>query len=217
MAWTPGGDEGKADEKAPILESLRLVRGNRYLLLIALAIFVSTLAGTLVKYQFKAVAQIHFAGDRDALTSFAGYFYGYIAVFSFIFHTLMTGRLLRWIGLGGCLFILPLSLSVGMGALAFSATLAAGGALTSWLTFAADTRQFSGTPDNSDVGTIQIRVTATDDEAPAVSATFALEVANVNDAPVVVSDIGAQTATEDAAFDLDVSGNFTDEIGRAHV
>ncbi len=124
-AWTPAGGDGKPDEKAPILESFGLVRGNRYLLLIALAIFVSTLAGTLVKYQFKAVAQIHFAGDRDALTSFAGYFYGYVAVFSFVFHTLMTGRLLRWIGLGGCLFILPLSLSLGMGALAFSATLGA--------------------------------------------------------------------------------------------
>ena len=111
------------EEKAPILESFELVRKNRYLLLIALAIFVSTLAGTLVKYQFKAIAQIHFEGNRDALASFSGYFYGYIAVFSFLFHTFVTGRLLRVAGLSWSLFVLPLSLMTGMGVLAFSATI----------------------------------------------------------------------------------------------
>jgi len=116
------GDASK-DEKAPILESFELVRKNRYLLLIALAIFVSTLAGTLVKYQFKAIAQIHFEGDRDALASFSGYFYGYIAVFSFLFHTFVTGRLLRAAGLSWSLFVLPLSLMTGMGVLTFSATI----------------------------------------------------------------------------------------------
>lgn len=115
--------EAPKQEKAPILESFELVRKNRYLLLIALAIFVSTLAGTLVKYQFKAIAQIHFEGDRDALASFSGYFYGYIAVFSFLFHTFVTGRVLRAAGLSWSLFVLPLSLMAGMGALTFSATI----------------------------------------------------------------------------------------------
>ncbi len=109
----------------PIVESFRLVRSQRYLLLITAAIFASTVVGTLVKYQFKALAQVHFGSDLDALGSFSGYFYGYIAVISFLFHVLFTGRLLRWAGLSWCLFVLPLGLLLGVGALLFSTTIVA--------------------------------------------------------------------------------------------
>jgi AAA family ATP:ADP antiporter len=109
--------------RGSILESVRLVGSTRYLLLITLAIFFSTIAGTLIKYQFKAVAQVALAADRDALTSFSGYFYGYIAVFSFLFHTLLTGRILRLVGLSSCLFILPMALLSGSMGLFFSTSL----------------------------------------------------------------------------------------------
>ena len=46
--------------------------------------------------------------------------------------------------------------------LSYAATLADGGALPSWLSFDASTRTFSGTPLNDDVGTILVKVTATD-------------------------------------------------------
>jgi len=107
----------------PILESLREVWSNPYLRTLALAVFASTIAGTLVKFQYKAVLQLEFGTDRDALTSFSGYFYGYIAVFSFFFHTLFTSRLLRRLGVSWCLLLLPLSLLTGMTALLVSATL----------------------------------------------------------------------------------------------
>ena len=105
--------QGAATEKASILESFREVRGSRYLSLITLVIFCAAVVSTLVKYQFNASAQEYFASDRDALSSFFGYFNGYIAVFSFAFHALLTSRLLRWFGLAGCLLILPLSLFGG--------------------------------------------------------------------------------------------------------
>jgi AAA family ATP:ADP antiporter len=111
--------------KASILDSVRLVAGNRYLLLITLAIFFSTVPSTLIKYQFKAVAQVALDADRDTLTSFYGYFYGYIAVFSFLFHTLLTGRILRLLGLSSCLFILPVALLAGSTGLLFTTSLAA--------------------------------------------------------------------------------------------
>ncbi|MEX2300023.1 MAG: hypothetical protein WD733_03745, partial [Bryobacterales bacterium] len=72
-----------------------------------------------------AVAQLALDADRDALTSFYGYFYGYIAVFSFLFHTLVTGRILRLLGLSSCLFILPLALVAGSTGLLFSTSLGA--------------------------------------------------------------------------------------------
>ncbi|MBA0215755.1 putative Ig domain-containing protein, partial [Pectobacterium brasiliense] len=46
--------------------------------------------------------------------------------------------------------------------LTLSATLADGSPLPSWITFNPATGTFSGTPGNGDVGTVVIRVTATD-------------------------------------------------------
>ena len=46
--------------------------------------------------------------------------------------------------------------------LTYSATLADGSALPSWLSFNAQTRNFNGTPDAADVGTISVKVTASD-------------------------------------------------------
>ncbi|PPC75122.1 hypothetical protein C4K68_22190, partial [Pokkaliibacter plantistimulans] len=94
--------------------------------------------------------------------------------------------------------------------LTYTATLADGSALPSWLSFNATTRTFSGTPDNGDVGSLSIRVTATDSSNAAVSSTFSLTVANVNDAPTA-GVISAQSATEDSAFSFTVpSGTFSD-------
>ena len=111
--------------RSSILDSMRLVGGDRYLLLITVAIFFSTVPSTLIKFQFKSVAQFVLDADRDALTSFYGYFYGYIAVFSFLFHTLLTGRILRLLGLSSCLLLLPAALLAGSLGLLFSATVAA--------------------------------------------------------------------------------------------
>ena len=115
--------KGKA--KASIWKSLQLVRETRYLSLITIALFLSTLVSTLVKYQFKATVQAHFLSDPPAMTPFFGDFYGYLAVLSFLFHVLLTGRLLRWVGLGLCLFILPSSLLIGASALLLSSSLGA--------------------------------------------------------------------------------------------
>ena len=66
--------------------------------------------------------------------------------------------------------------------LAYTATLANGSALPSWLSFNAATRTVSGTPLNGDVGTVSVTVTASDGSLSA-SETFAITVANSNDAP----------------------------------
>jgi Ca2+-binding RTX toxin-like protein len=91
--------------------------------------------------------------------------------------------------------------------LSFSATLADGGPLPSWLSFDAQTRSFSGTPLNGDVGSIELRVTATDLAGASASQSFALSIANTNDAPEVGAGITAQSATEDAVFSYTVAAN----------
>ena len=96
-------------------------------------------------------------------------------------------------------------------ALTYTATLANGDPLPSWLSIDANTGTLSGTPDNGDVGGYSITVTATDGSNVSVSDTFDLTVQNVNDAPVVTVAIPDQTATEDAPFSYDASANFADD------
>ena len=71
--------------------------------------------------------------------------------------------------------------------LTYDAALADGTALPGWLSFDAGMQTFSGTPLQADVGTIDLRVTATDGGGLWASDSFTLNVANVNDAPVVAA------------------------------
>ncbi|UNE78861.1 putative Ig domain-containing protein [Pectobacterium versatile] len=98
--------------------------------------------------------------------------------------------------------------------LTLSATLADGTALPAWLSFNPATGTFSGTPANGDVGSLTIKVTATDGSNASVSTTFGLTVTNVNDAPVVATPIPAQSVAQDGSLSFTVpAGTFTDPDG----
>ena len=84
--------------------------------------------------------------------------------------------------------------------LTYSATKSDGSALPSWLTFNATTRTFTGTAVNANVGSLGLKVTATDAALAAVSSTFTVTVANTNDAPTVAVAITNQSATSGTAW-----------------
>ena len=65
--------------------------------------------------------------------------------------------------------------------LSYSASLADGSDLPNWLSFAPESRTFSGTPTESDDGTLNLQVTATDSEGATASSEFSLNIAEVND------------------------------------
>ncbi|MDE0767857.1 MAG: putative Ig domain-containing protein, partial [Opitutaceae bacterium] len=92
----------------------------------------------------------------------------------------------------------------------YTATLEDGSQLPIWLSIDPQSGTLSGTPENEDVESLNIRITASDGEAQSEQ-TFSLQINNTNDGPTVVADIVDQTVDEDAAFSLDVSGNFSDE------
>ncbi|MDR6759816.1 Ca2+-binding RTX toxin-like protein, partial [Mycoplana sp. BE70] len=95
--------------------------------------------------------------------------------------------------------------------LTLSATLVNGDPLPGWLSFDPATKTFTGTPLNGHVGTITVKVTATDGSDVSVSDEFTLTVANTNDAPTVATPIVDQTANEDEAFSFTVpTGTFDD-------
>ena len=85
-----------------------------------------------------------------------------------------------------------------------SATVADGSPLPSWLSFDAATSTFSGTPLNDDVGSLAIRVTATDTSGASASQDFSVTVSNTNDGPVASAVIADQSTNEDAGFSFTV-------------
>jgi Ca2+-binding RTX toxin-like protein len=77
--------------------------------------------------------------------------------------------------------------------LSYTAKLADGSALPTWLTFDAATQTLSGTPGNSQVGLIDIKIVATDAAGSTAEDVFSLTVQNTNDAPILVAGISDQT------------------------
>ncbi|MEO8278350.1 MAG: putative Ig domain-containing protein [Ideonella sp.] len=95
--------------------------------------------------------------------------------------------------------------------LVFSAQLASGSALPTWLTFDSDRMSLLGTPGNADIGLLSIRITATDAAGASVSGTFRLTVDNRNDAPALDPPLPGQLATQDQPFNWTLpGGHFSD-------
>ena len=97
--------------------------------------------------------------------------------------------------------------------LTYSATLTNGDPLPAWISFDAETRTFSGTPDDADLGAIQVRVTASDGSLSS-SADVSITVTNVNDAPVANADLATSTGSiatlgsdNDQGFTITASGS----------
>ena len=87
--------------------------------------------------------------------------------------------------------------------LSYTATLNNGSPLPDWLTFNAQTQQFSGTPLNEDVGVISIEVSVSDNSHALISDIFLISIQNVNDTPQI-SAISDQVIDED-----DTTGELT--------
>ena len=96
--------------------------------------------------------------------------------------------------------------------------------MPAWLSFNAETRTFSGTPLQAHVGSVEVRVVATDSGGLSAEDTFTLTVANVNDAPVVTAAdvavlrneaVAASTlfSVSDADADSIVQYEFWDDVG----
>ncbi|MBF0142832.1 MAG: putative Ig domain-containing protein [Magnetococcales bacterium] len=88
--------------------------------------------------------------------------------------------------------------------LTYSATRADGSSLPGWLSFNAATRTFSGTPASSDVGTLSLKVTATDTSNATASSLFSLIVDSADRAPEFAKSIAGQSATVGSPFSFQV-------------
>ncbi|MEM9898497.1 MAG: putative Ig domain-containing protein, partial [Pseudomonadota bacterium] len=99
----------------------------------------------------------------------------------------------------------------GVENLTLTAVLAEGaGALPDWLSF--DGTTFSGTPDNDQVGTITVEVSASDGVNAPVATTFELEVTNTNDAPTITGAIAPVSTPEGVATSAELSGLILEDV-----
>ncbi|MBF0627453.1 MAG: putative Ig domain-containing protein [Magnetococcales bacterium] len=97
--------------------------------------------------------------------------------------------------------------------LTYSASLADGSALPAWLTFAANSRTFSGNPP-AGASTLNLKVTANDGNGGSVRASFTLTINTPNDPPTVTTPIANQTWTGSGSQSFQVPANtFTDTEG----
>ncbi|MDZ8064833.1 MAG: DUF4347 domain-containing protein [Nostoc sp. DedQUE08] len=96
--------------------------------------------------------------------------------------------------------------------LTYTATLPDDTPLPTGLKFDAATRTFSGTPENQDVGSINIKVTAQDFAGEQASDVFKITINNVNDPPVLVKEIADQQVTEDTLFNFTVPADTFSDV-----
>jgi uncharacterized delta-60 repeat protein len=91
--------------------------------------------------------------------------------------------------------------------LTYVATRTTGGALPAWLTFTPATRTFSGTPSPADVGTLDVRVIATDNGTPSLSATDAFEIVIAPIAPSVATSPATSPGSYGATLQAVINPN----------
>lgn len=111
------------EKKEPTRRGLKSILSSKYQLIIAGIIGSAMFVSTLADYQLKAVAISSFPG-KAGLTSFMGLFYGYISLLALIIQIVLSGRILRKLGLGGALIIRPAGLLIGAVLMAFEPILA---------------------------------------------------------------------------------------------
>ncbi|QSJ15323.1 FG-GAP repeat protein [Nostoc sp. UHCC 0702] len=100
--------------------------------------------------------------------------------------------------------------------LTYTATLADNNPLPDWLAFNPDTRTFSGTPDDTDVGIINLKVIATDTSNVSVSESFDLTVTPLNFTGTKGRDVligtGSNNTIDGKGGNDDISGGAGDDV-----
>jgi AAA family ATP:ADP antiporter len=119
---------GHVRDRFPLWGSLRLIRESAYLKAIAALILLAALSTTIAGWQFKAIAKQAVPGT-DELAMFFGTFNMIAGLMSLALQLLLTSRVLRTVGVGPSLFIVPTAMLMGSMGVWMLGTLVAAAAL----------------------------------------------------------------------------------------
>lgn len=103
---------------------VRSVLASRHLLLTVGIIALTVMSASFIDFVFKSASWSRYP-DGAELTVFLAHFYGRMSLLSFLVQALLAGRLLRSLGAGGLLLLLPSVLVLGAGAMVVVPGLAA--------------------------------------------------------------------------------------------
>jgi AAA family ATP:ADP antiporter len=90
----------------------RSITRSRHLMLTVGIISLTVMTASFVDYQFKTVSWQAHQNSAD-LTVFLGQFYGRMSLVSFLIQLVLAPRLIRWVGVGNSLLVLPAALVGG--------------------------------------------------------------------------------------------------------
>jgi AAA family ATP:ADP antiporter len=119
---------GNSRDRFPLWASLQLIRESSYLKAIAALILIAAATTTIAGWQFKAIAKAAVPGTDD-LAMFFGTFNMIAGLMSLVLQLLLTGRVLRTVGVGPALFIVPTAMLMGSTGVLLLGTLVAAAAL----------------------------------------------------------------------------------------
>jgi AAA family ATP:ADP antiporter len=119
---------GSERDRFPLWGAMRLIRESPYLRAIAALILIAALTTTIAGWQFKAIAKAS-VPDTDQLAMFFGTFNMIAGVMSLVLQLLLTGRVLRTVGVGPALFIVPTAMLMGSAGVLMLGTIVAAAAL----------------------------------------------------------------------------------------
>ena len=89
-----------------------IIFGSSHIQFIVGVIAITVITTTFIDYQFKTVAAQAFASE-EALTTFMGRFYGRVSMVALVVQFFLAPRLMKVVGIGGALSILPAGLALG--------------------------------------------------------------------------------------------------------
>jgi AAA family ATP:ADP antiporter len=119
---------GYERDRFPLWGSLQLIRESAYLKSIAALILFAAATTTIAGWQFKAIAKAE-VPNTDQLAMFFGTFNMIAGIMSLILQLVLTGRVLRTVGVGPALFIVPTAMMMGQMGVLLVGTLVAAAAL----------------------------------------------------------------------------------------
>lgn len=103
----------------------RLVKNSKLLTHLALIMGISVVVAKLVEFQFSAIASQSIK-DPDQLTAFFGFWFSTANVMSLLVQLLITQKVVRMLGVGRSLMVLPAALIAGAAAVIYTPVLWAG-------------------------------------------------------------------------------------------
>ena len=97
------------------------LRKHRYPRILGWALLLSTIATTLLDFQFKGIVKDSFAGRTNEMAAYFGTLFSTLSLVSFVLQVVATGPILRRFGVGTGLLILPGSLLAASASILFYA------------------------------------------------------------------------------------------------